>query len=44
MLEVPRHLNDCQKEILQQFDQTCTDKNYVKRGSFFSKLKEIFKS
>jgi len=44
VLEVPKHLSDSQKEILQQFDQTCTDKNYVKRGSFFSKLKEIFKS
>jgi len=44
VLEVPKHLSDSQKEILQQFDQTCTDKNYAKRGSFFSKLKEIFKS
>lgn len=44
VLEVPKHLSESQKEILQQFDQTCTDKNYVKRGSFFSKLKEIFKS
>ena len=44
ILEVPKHLCDSQKEILQQFEQTCTDKNYQKRGSFFSKLKEIFKS
>lgn len=44
VLEVPKHLSESQKEILQQFDQTCTDKNYVKRGNFFSKLKEIFKS
>jgi len=42
VLEVPRHLNDNQKEQLRQFEQTCTDKNYQKRGSFFSKLKELF--
>jgi molecular chaperone DnaJ len=43
VIEVPRHLNDSQKEQLRQFEQTCTDKNYQKRGTFFSKLKEIFK-
>lgn len=43
VLEVPRQLDEEQKKILQQFDQTCTDKNYQKRGSFFSKIKDLFK-
>lgn len=44
ILEVPRHLNESQKEQLRQFDQTCSDSNYSKRGSFFSKLKDLFTS
>lgn len=44
ILEVPRHLGDNQKELLRQFDQTCSDSNYQKRGSFFSKIKELFKN
>jgi len=43
VLEVPRHLSEAQKEQLRQFDQTCSDSNYQKRGSFFSKLKDLFK-
>jgi len=42
-IEVPNHLTDAQKELLRQFEQTCTDKNYQKRGSFFSKIREMFK-
>jgi molecular chaperone DnaJ len=42
ILEVPRHLSESQKEILKHFEQTCTDKNYQKRGSFFKKLKDMF--
>jgi molecular chaperone DnaJ len=43
ILEVPKHLSDEQKEQLRQFEKTCSDRNYQKRGSFFSKLKEMFK-
>jgi molecular chaperone DnaJ len=43
ILEVPRHLDDSQKEQLRQFEKSCTDKNYQKRGSFFSKIRELFK-
>lgn len=43
VLEVPRHLSEAQKEQLRQFDQTCSDSNYQKRGSFFGKLKDLFK-
>lgn len=42
-IEVPKHLTEAQKEQLRQFDQTCSDKNYQKRGSFFSKIREMFK-
>jgi molecular chaperone DnaJ len=43
ILEVPRHLNESQKEQLRQFDKTCSERNYQKRGSFFSKLKDLLK-
>ncbi len=43
ILEVPHHLSDSQKELLKQFELSCTDKNYQKRGSFFGKLKDLFK-
>ena len=43
IIEVPKHLNESQKELLRQFDQTCSDKNYQKRGTFFSKIRELFK-
>lgn len=43
ILEVPRHLDESQKELLRQFEKTCSDKNYQKRGTFFSKLKDLFK-
>lgn len=43
IIEVPKHLNDAQKELLRQFDQTCSDKNYQKRGTFFGKIRELFK-
>lgn len=42
VLEVPRQLEDHQKSLLQEFEATCTEKNYQKRGSFFQKIKEIF--
>ena len=44
ILEVPRHLNEEQKEMLREFDGTCTRNNYQKRENFFSRIKEIFKS
>lgn len=43
VLEVPRHLSEQQKEMLQQFEKSCSEKNYQKRGNFFSKLKDLFK-
>lgn len=44
ILEVPRRLNEHQKELLRQFEESCTDFNYVKRGNFINKLRDLFKS
>ncbi len=43
VVEVPRHLNEKQKDLLRQFAGTTTDKNYQKHGSFFANLKKVFK-
>jgi molecular chaperone DnaJ len=44
ILEVPRHLSEKQKELLNEFGDSCTKQNYQKQESFFSKLKDLFKS
>lgn len=41
-VEVPKNLSKKQKEILADFDQNADEKNYQKRKSFFSKLKDLF--
>lgn len=40
VVEVPKGLSKHQKELLEQFEQSLTEKNYAKRQSFFDKLKE----
>lgn len=42
ILEVPKHLNQKQKDILNQFDESASEKNYPNRKSFFKKIKDIF--
>ncbi len=42
-IEVPKNLSEEQRKILEQFDKTCTGKNYQKRSSFFDKVKNLFK-
>ena len=42
VLEVPKNLSKEQKEILTQFDEKSSEKNYGKRKSFFDKLKDLF--
>ena len=42
VVEVPKSLNQKQKEMIRQFDSSTTDKNYAKRKSFFDKLKDLF--
>ena len=42
ILEVPKNLSKEQKEILKNFDEKSSDKNYNKRKNFFDKLKDLF--
>lgn len=41
-VEVPKNLSKKQKDLLKQFEDSLTDKNYTKRPSFFEKLKSKF--
>ena len=41
-VEVPKNLSKRQKELLSELDSASDDKNYQKRKSFFSKLKDLF--
>ena len=43
VVEIPKHLDAKQKEMLKEFDGCCGDRNYEKRKSFFDKLKEVFR-
>ncbi|MCL2014123.1 MAG: molecular chaperone DnaJ [Oscillospiraceae bacterium] len=43
IIEVPKNLTKPQKEALISYDKSLTGKNYEKRESFFSKLKDKFK-
>ena len=38
-VEVPKNLSKKQKDLLKQFEESLTEKNYTKRQSFFDKLK-----
>ncbi len=42
IVEVPKNLSEKQKELIRQLDSDTGEKNYQKRKSFFSKLKDIF--
>lgn len=41
-VEVPKNLNKRQKELLTELESNGDDKNYQKRKSFFTKLKDMF--
>ena len=41
-VEIPRKLNDKQKDLLRQFDETLTGKEYEGRKSFFDRVKDAF--
>lgn len=41
-VEVPKNLTKKQKDLLREFEASLSEKNYSKRQSFFSKLKEKF--
>lgn len=42
-IEVPTGLSREQKQLLTQFNNTLTDRNYTKRSQFFQKFKNLFK-
>lgn len=42
VVEVPVHLNDEQKELLEAFENSLKENNYEKKTSFFGKLKDLF--
>ena len=41
-VEVPRKLNDKQKDLLRQFEETTTGKEYDTNKSFMDRVKELF--
>lgn len=41
-VEIPRKLTDKQKELLRQFDETLTGKEYEAKKSFFERVKDAF--
>lgn len=43
VVEVPKNLNNEQKEVLERFAEVTNDKNYKQQKSFFEKIKENFK-
>lgn len=41
-VEIPKRLNNKQKELLRQFDEMTTDKEYDNRKSFMDRVKDLF--
>ena len=41
-IEVPRNLDNSQKELLNTFEQSLSEENYRERKSFFDKVKQAF--
>ena len=41
-VESPKRLNNRQKEILRQFDETTSDREYEGRKGFMDRVKELF--
>ena len=42
-IEVPKNMSSKQKEILKEFDQASSDKDYKKQRTWFDKMKEFLK-
>ncbi len=40
-IEVPKNLSKKQKDLLREFDNSLTEKHYVKRKTFFDKIKDL---
>ena len=41
-VEIPKRLSDKQRELLRQFDEQSSEKDYENRKGFFDKLKDLF--
>ena len=41
-VEIPKRLNNKQKDLLRQFDATTTDREYEGQKSFMDRVKELF--
>lgn len=41
-VEIPKNLNEKQKDLLRQLEGETSDKNYQKRRGFFGKMKDLF--
>ena len=41
-VEIPKRLNNKQKDVLRQFDAMTTDKEYDNRKGFMDRVKELF--
>ena len=41
-VEIPKRMSDKQRELLRQFDEQSTGKEYEQRKGFFDKVKELF--
>lgn len=41
-VEIPKRLSDKQRELLRQFDESSTGKEYEQRKGFFDKVKDLF--
>ncbi len=41
-VEVPRSLDNNQKDLLNKFEESLSDENYQERKSFFDKVKQVF--
>ena len=41
-VEIPKRLNSRQKDILRQFDETTSDREYDNRKTFMDRVKELF--
>ena len=43
VVEIPKNLNNSQKELLKKFEESTDDNCYKARKGFFDKVKEFFK-
>lgn len=42
VIETPKNLNDKQKKLLKDFEESLEEKNYKHKTSFFEKVKDLF--